>query len=607
MSERTGWLSDGYDGPATLRAGDECVPVEVRLTGRVEPVDGRYHWGGRIAPSDRAARLRRAAIADVTLEVDGGTPAGARLGEVDPWGGVRVVATGAPPWPWSGPEEHERHTDVAVIGAGFSGLCAAIRLKRRRWPEFLVFEQADDIGGTWRDNSYPGCACDVPSHLYSYSFALNPQWTDTFSGQAEIWAYLRDCVRRFGLEPHLRLGHTVTDATWDQAAGHWRLTTTRGVYTARVLVGAAGPLSEPSTPDIPGLETFSGTVFHSARWPHDHDLTGRNVAVVGTGASAVQIVPEIQPVVGALTLFQRTPAWVVPRRSRRITGFEHAVYRNVPGAQRLMRTGLYWAREVFAIPFLHPRSARLIERMALRHLARQVPDPALRAKLTPRFAFGCKRVLISDDYYPALNRPNATVVTEPIREVRPDGIVTADGVTHPVDTIVLSTGFRVTDPPLAHQIRGRDGRTLAQAWSPSMVAHLGVTVAGFPNLFLLLGPNTGLGHTSVVLMAERQVAYLLAALDHMRRHGVTAVEPTAEAQRRSALRVDAKMRGTVWTTGGCTSWYLDRTGHNSTIWPGFVTGYRLRLARFRVADYETMAEVHDDTIRGATHDIAVAR
>src|SRR5438046_2649237 len=300
------------------------------------------------------------------------------------------------------------HVEVAVIGSGFGGLAAAIALLQRR-RDFLVLERADDVGGTWRDNSYPGCACDVPSHLYSYSFALNPQWTDTFSGQAEIWAYLRDCVRRFGLAPRLRLGHEVTDAAWDPAAQRWQIVTSHGVFTAWVLVGAAGPLSEPSTPDIPGLETFRGTVFHSARWRHDHDLTGRNVAVVGTGASAVQIVPRIQPTVGSLTLFQRTAAWVIPRRSRRITRFEHAVYRHVPGAQPLMRAGLYWARELFAFPFLHPRSARLVQRVALRHLARQVPDPALRAKPTPRYTFGCKRVMISDEYYTALTRPNVSV------------------------------------------------------------------------------------------------------------------------------------------------------------------------------------------------------
>jgi cation diffusion facilitator CzcD-associated flavoprotein CzcO len=581
---------DGYTGPATLTAAGSQLTVDVRLSGRVEPVDGRYHWAGRIAPQDAVSRLVRAGTLSAILRIGDNAPVAVRLGDVDPWGAVRVQATSPPPWPGSDadePEEPEDETtlDVAIIGAGFGGLGAAIRLRQAGVPDFLVFEKADDIGGTWQANTYPGCACDVPSHLYSFSFALNPDWSYTFSGQPEIWDYLRRCVDRFGIRPHLRLSHTVLEAAWDEPAQRWRIETSRGVFTARALISATGPLSEPSIPDIAGLDSFQGSVFHSARWRGEHDLTGRRVAVVGTGASAIQLIPAIAPRVAALTVFQRTPPWVMPRRSRPISSLERGVYRTVPGAQRLARTGIYWAREALGVGFLHPRLGRAAQTIAARHLRRQVPDPALRAKLTPAYSMGCKRVLLSNDYYPALTRDNVNVVVEPIQQVRPHGIVTADGVAHEVDTLIFGTGFHATDPPMARRIRGRNGRTLAEAWTPTMRAHLGTTVAGFPNLFLLLGPNTGLGHTSVVLMIESQLTHIVAALRHLRRSGLAAIEPVPQAQRRYADRVDAKMASTIWAVGGCRSWYLDANGHNSTIWPGFATTFRLRLRRFRAADY----------------------
>jgi cation diffusion facilitator CzcD-associated flavoprotein CzcO len=480
-----------------------------------------------------------------------------------------------------------REIDVGIIGAGFGGLGAAIRLQQTGFRDFLIFDQADDVGGTWRDNSYPGCACDVPSHLYSFSFALNPSWSDTFSGQAEIWQYLRDCVTRYGLTSRLRLGHTVKEAVWDDDAQRWQLTTSQGQFSARVLISATGPLSDPAIPDIGGLDDFPGTVFHSARWPHDHDLAGRRVAVVGTGASAAQFVPQIQPQVEHLTLFQRTPAWVLPRRTRPIRATEQTIYRHVPGAQRLMRTALYWGRECWAVGFLHPPINRFGQRAALHHLRRQVPDEHLRARLTPSYVMGCKRVLLSNDYLRTLTRDNVDVVTEKIQRVEPTGIVTTDGASHPVDTIIFGTGFHVTDPPIMRMVRGRNGRTLADAWTPTMRAHLGTTVHGFPNLFLLLGPNTALGHSSVVLMIEAQLKQVLKALRHMRATGTVAIEPSAEAQHRHNAKVDNAMAGTVWTSGGCASWYLDATGRNSTLWPGYVTGFRLRLARFRAGDYLT--------------------
>lgn len=477
--------------------------------------------------------------------------------------------------------------DIAIIGSGFGGLGAAIRLRQKGFTDFLVFEKAGEIGGTWRDNTYPGCACDVPSHLYSFSFAPNPRWSDTFSGQKEIWGYLRDCTERFGIRPHLRLGHEVHVAAWNDDVQRWILTTSQGVYRARVLIAATGPLSEPSIPDIPGLSSFRGDIFHSARWRHDLDLSGREVAVIGTGASAIQFVPEIQPRIGRLRLFQRTPAWIMPRLSRRITRFERAVYRYLPGMQRLARLGLYWARESMAIGFIYPRVNRFAQRLAEGNLRRQVPDPVLREKLRPTYVMGCKRVLLSNDFWPSVAKDNVELITAGIAEVRPHGIVAGDGVEHRADTIILGTGFHVTDSPVMQNVQGRGGRTLAEAWTPTMRAHLGTTVAGFPNLFVLFGPNTGLGHTSVVLMMESQLKQILKALRHMRRNAIVAIEPTEQAQRRHTERVDRKMAGTVWSTGGCKSWYLDSTGRNSTLWPGFATTFRLRLNRFRPADYVT--------------------
>lgn len=480
-----------------------------------------------------------------------------------------------------------KHVDIAIVGAGFSGLGAAIRLQQAGYRDVLIFERAEDVGGTWRDNSYPGCACDVPSHLYSFSFALNPSWSASFSGQAEIWSYLRDCVTRFGLADRLRFGHTVEAARWDEDRQHWRITTSQGGYTARVLIAAAGPLSDPTVPDVDGLDSFGGTAFHSARWRHDLDLTGRRVAVIGTGASAAQFIPEIQPRVAHLTVFQRTPAWVLPRLTRRITGVEQAVYRRVPGAGRLVRTALYWGRETWATGFLHPPVNRFGQRLSERYLRRQVADEELRDKLRPDYVMGCKRVLLSNDYWPALASANVDVVTEKIRHVDPTGIVTTDGVHHDADVIIFGTGFRVTDRPVARVVFGRHGRALAEAWTPTMRAYLGTSVHGFPNLFLLLGPNTALGHTSVVLMAEAQLTQLVKALQHLRRTGAAAIEPTAAAQQRYTGRIDRASSGTVWTTGGCSSYYLDDTGRNSTVWPGYASGYRLRLRRFRPGDYVT--------------------
>ena len=478
-----------------------------------------------------------------------------------------------------------RHVHVAIIGSGFAGLGTAIRLTQEGVSDFLVFERRGQLGGVWRDNSYPGCACDVPSHLYSLSFAPNPEWSSTFSPQPEIGVYLCRVAEQQNVLPHVRFGCELELAQWDDDAQRWLLETSSGALRARVLITAAGPLSEPAIPDIPGLKQFEGTVFHSATWDHRHDLAGERVAVIGTGASAIQFVPKIQPEVGKLHLFQRTPTWIMPRPDRKLTRVERTIYRRVPLAQRLMREAIYWGREAYAIPMLRVGLSPVIGVAARRHLRRQVPDPVLRAKLTPDYAPGCKRILVSNDYLPAVGRANVEVVTDGIREIGPRSIIAGDGTERPVDTIILGTGFHVTDMPIATRVRDGEGRSLAEHWDGSLQAHRGTTVAGFPNLFLLLGPNTGLGHTSVIVMAEAQVGYVERVLDFMRSERIAAVEARPEAQSAWNAEVQRKMEGTVWTAGGCQSWYLDRQGRNTTLWPDFTFRFRHALRHFDPGEY----------------------
>ncbi|HEY5935105.1 MAG TPA: NAD(P)/FAD-dependent oxidoreductase [Kofleriaceae bacterium] len=485
---------------------------------------------------------------------------------------------------------HARHSRVAIIGSGFGGLGMAIRLAQRNERDFVVFERADRLGGVWRDNTYPGCACDVESHLYSFSFARNPSWTRAYSPQQEILTYLEHCAERFSLAPHLRFGHTILGLLWNDDLARWQISTSRGEYTADVVVGAVGGLSEPAIPSLKGLTRFAGKMFHSARWDHDHDLTGKRVAVIGTGASAIQFVPAIQPKVEKLSVFQRTPPWILPRRDRALSPRTRRILESSPVAQVALRGAIYGYRELLALTMMDARVARVAQKLAEQNLARQVRDPALRAKLTPDYTLGCKRVLISDDYFPAIQQRNVAVVDDAITEITEDAIVTADGTRHPVDTIVFGTGFQVREFPFARAVRGRDGVTLHDTWAThGMTAHLGTTVAGFPNLFLLQGPNTGLGHSSVILMMESQIEHVLGALDHMTKSDIVAIEPRPEVQAAFAAEVQKKMAGTVWTAGGCDSWYLDKHGRNSILWPSFTFTFKRRVAKFRPDEYRMRA------------------
>jgi cation diffusion facilitator CzcD-associated flavoprotein CzcO len=480
-----------------------------------------------------------------------------------------------------------RHAHVIVIGGGLAGLAAAIGLRRRGWDDFLVLERGGQVGGTWRDNTYPGAACDVPSHLYSFSFAPNPRWTRSFSSQAEIQDYIVDVAARYGVRDRHVFGCEVTSARWRDGPARWHLETTRGSFTADVVVGAFGALCEPALPDIKGIGSFEGDIFHSARWRHDVDLSGRKVAVIGTGASAIQIVPAIADRVAELHVFQRTAPWILPRLDRRYSTVERLACRYLPGYQRLMRLGLYWAHEAQAVGLgRRPWLMRPMQLLARGMLRRGVRDRALRGRLTPDYRVGCKRILLSNRYYPTFGREHVRLVTDGIAEVRADRLVTTDGATHEADVIVLATGFQVTDSPTYRKIFGRDGRSLGDVFDDvGRQCYKGTAIANFPNLFLLVGPNTGLGHSSMIFMIESQVRYVVDAIATMRRRGIRSVEVRADAQRRFAGRLRQRLSRSVWNTGGCASWYLDKHGDNTTMWPGFSFEFRFTTRRFDPAAY----------------------
>ncbi|HWO22171.1 MAG TPA: NAD(P)/FAD-dependent oxidoreductase [Kofleriaceae bacterium] len=481
---------------------------------------------------------------------------------------------------------------AVIVGAGFSGLCAGIQLRRAGIQQFVILEQADGVGGTWRANSYPGAACDIPSHLYSYSFEPNPRWSRAYGGQPEILAYLERCADKYGLRAHLRFGARVVRAAYDEARATWTVETQAGDrFVARALILGNGALHLPALPELRGLSSFGGKTFHSARWDHAHELAGRRVAVIGTGASAIQFVPQIAPRVAQLHVFQRTPPWIMPKPDRPIAERERWLLEHVPGAHWLRRTGLYWLMESRVLGFAFaPKINRLAERLVHAHLEQAVPDPDLRRRLTPSYRLGCKRVLISNDYYPALARPNVELVTDAIDAVEPAGIRTADGRLREVDTIIFGTGFRVADYLASVEIRGTGGRELNAVWRESVRNYLGINVSGFPNLFLLMGPNTGLGHNSMIFMIEAQAHYAVNAILTMHRHGLAAIDVRPEAERAFGSEMSRKLANTVWTSG-CSSWYLAPDGE-VLLWPGFTFDYWRRTRRVQLSAYATRALAH---------------
>jgi cation diffusion facilitator CzcD-associated flavoprotein CzcO len=476
--------------------------------------------------------------------------------------------------------------EVVVVGAGFSGLGTAIKLKERGYDDFVVLERGDDVGGTWHFNTYPNCGCDVPSHLYSFSFAPNPDWTRTYSKQPEIRDYLQRTTDEFGIRPHVRTNTTVQSAAWDEESGTWTVSTDRGEVRARLLIAGMGPLAEPRIPDIPGLEDFQGEVMHSARWDHGYDLKGKRVASIGTGASAIQYVPAIQPDVEKLHVFQRTPPWIMPHTDRPTKAWERKLYEAVPGLEKVIRGGVYSARELLVLGFVkQPKLMGLVERLARKHIERSIPDPELREKVTPDYTIGCKRILPSNLWYPALAEDNVELVTAGVERITEHSVIDADGTEREVDAIIFGTGFQVTDMPVGKAVKGREGKTLDDVWKGSPNAYLGTAIPGFPNMFLLLGPNTGLGHSSMIYMIESQVAHVMEALHAMRERGADTVEVRPEVAERFNREIDKRHEGAVWNTG-CASWYLDDTGRNATLWPDWTFRFRRRTAQFQPGAYE---------------------
>jgi cation diffusion facilitator CzcD-associated flavoprotein CzcO len=481
-----------------------------------------------------------------------------------------------------------RESDVVIVGAGFGGLCMGIRLLQSGIRDFVILEKGNEVGGTWRDNNYPGAACDVQSHFYSYSFAGKPDWSRRYAGWQEIQQYILDTTEQHGIRRYIRFGEEVNSAHFDAERGRWKVGTKSGLaLSARHFVLATGPLHVPHFPDLPGLESFEGKVFHSARWDHGYDLTGKRVASIGTGGSAIQYCPEIAPKTGKLYVFQRSPAWVIPRDRRTYTDAQKRRFARFPMLRKLHRWQMYWQNESRLIGLLHPSLSRLPESLSRRFLAHQVKDPAIVKALTPGYTFGCKRVLISNDWFRMFSRPNVELVTNGIREIRADSIVTDDGTERPVDCIILGTGF-VVDPRIYMQhfpITGLPGHMLTSDWKDGAEAYYGINVTGYPNLHQLVGPNTALGHNSIIFMIEAQVNYVLDCMRTLQRRGADYMDVKPEAQARFNERVQQALRGTVWSSG-CASYYRQSDGRIFSIWPWSTWRYWLSTRRVNASSYD---------------------
>lgn len=489
-------------------------------------------------------------------------------------------------------KDNPRRTFALIVGSGFSGLAMAIALKKAGFDDLIIVEKGDAVGGTWRDNTYPGCACDVPSHLYSYSFELNPRWSRTYSAQPEIRAYVEHCTDKYDLRRHVLLSREVVACTFDERRGEWTTETKDGeVFVSTILVLAVGGLSKPFVAKIAGQDTFAGPAFHSAQWRHDVDLAGKRVGVVGTGASAIQFVPKIAPLAARLTLFQRTPAWVLPRNDRAFSEAEKQRFARRPGWHRLYRNSIYALQESFIAAFIgEPRLLEAAEVFAKRHLASAIADPSLRDKLTPRYTMGCKRILTSNDYYPALARPNVAVVTDAIERIDAAGVVTKDGQHHPCDVLVYGTGFAVHDYLGGLPVRGLGGKNVHDVWTRGAEAYLGTTIAGFPNCFALLGPNVGLGHNSIIFMIEAQVKHVMDVVRRLRGSGEAWIDVRPDVVRTFNDELHTRFAGTVWSSG-CASWYLDANGRNTTLWPASTAEFWARTRRFSPEAYRLASEV----------------
>lgn len=498
--------------------------------------------------------------------------------------------------------ETQKHFPIAIIGAGFAGIGAAIQLLKAGIDSFTIFERASEVGGTWRDNTYPGAACDVPSHVYSLSFEQNPSWSQRYATSWEIQQYLIGVADKWKLRDKMRLNTEIVEARFDEASGTWTLTTTGGdTFKARAVMAGVGGLVDPQYPDIPGLGDFRGDMFHTGRWNHDVDLTDKRVSVIGTGASAVQVVPSIAPIVALLTVFQRTPAWVVAKFDRYYPAWLRKLLARFPLLLRVSRFLKYWLSELRGpIVFINSKIlSKIGVALSMWNLRRQVKDPALRKRLTPNFQFGCKRVLVSDDYWATFERENVELVTDPIERIEAMGVRTKDGTLHEADAIVLATGFKLGLAAAPFRIIGRGGRTLDEAWKHGAMAYKGMTVAGFPNWFIMMGPNTGPGHTSVLVYTEAQISHALQAIQKLITENLKYLDVRQEVMDRYNEGIQKRMKRMVWS--GCKSWYLSEDGVNRSLYPGFATEYVLRARNFHSSDYEAVGQVPEP---GVSRDFA---
>jgi cation diffusion facilitator CzcD-associated flavoprotein CzcO len=488
---------------------------------------------------------------------------------------------------------------VAIIGAGFAGIGAAIRLQDQGVTDFVIYERGTRVGGTWRDNTYPGAACDIPSRLYSYSFAPNPDWSHTYSDSAEILQYIDTMVESAAIAPHIRFEHNVTGVLYDEAAGEWTVNFEgRDSVRARTVIVASGPLANVSLPDLPGIESYEGKKIHSARWDHDYDFTGKKVAVVGTGASGVQIVPELVKVAESVKVFQRTAGWVLPRVNTPTADWAKRIYQKSPLAEKIIRSAWFWGHESVALGVVWDTPfTRLVETVSRANLRLQVKDSWLRRQLTPDFSAGCKRLLMTSDYYPALQADNCKLVTWPIARLSPNGIRTVEGIEHQFDAIVFATGFDVSKAGTPFPITGIDGRDLASEWSRGAYAYRSVAVSGYPNLYFTFGPNSGPGHSSALVYMEAQIDYIVGAIAKLLQFGWKALDVRAEVQARYNEDIQRRLRSTTWNSG-CQSWYLTEDGFNATMFPGFATQYVAQLKTLDLEDFKiTVPDHHGAPVR----------
>ena len=469
-----------------------------------------------------------------------------------------------------------QHVRTLIIGTGFAGLGLATMLKRSGDNDFHIVDRSDDVGGTWRDNRYPGAACDVPSHLYSFSFRLKHDWSRVFAPATEIWEYLRETAREEGLLPHITFNADLISATWDENKNQWHTITSAGEFTSDVLVAGMGHLADAKYPNIPGLQDFAGDLMHSARWDHSVDLTGKKIAVIGSGASAIQITPAMAEIASELVVFQRTAPYVIPRPDRVYTDAEQRMFKRNPELMEDLRAEMVWGMEYnYAQRRGIPRSIAEAYAMANGHRENQVTNPDINAKLVPDYDIGCKRVLISNVYYPALQQDNVTLEASALAKVEGNTVTSADGNSFEVDALVCATGFEAIEPPFGPLIHGLNGETLADHWAEGMQAYNSITAAGFPNLFIMNGPNTGLGHNSVLYVVESQIAYIMEALAFMEQTGAKALDTKPEAEASYLDAVHARSEGTVWLDGGCSNWYVDpRTNRLTVTWPDYAYAFR---------------------------------